>query len=186
MNLDTGQRSTVCLLLSLLAVTVPAASSAGPGATVTFDPLNGVFTGNDTLTVQVTVDAGAVDLRGFTMVLEFDPSIVTPVSIEAGSLVTGAACTHFFTWLNSAAIGDSLDIDAATLGCSIDGPGNIVEMKFVGEALGISPVACRSVELRDSKNQTIPSTCIDGTIEYQLVIAVEENTWGRIKAGYRH
>ena len=170
---------------AVVATVFAAAGSAAADATISFDPLNGVFTGADTLTVQVTVDVGAADLQGYTMVLEFDPSIVAPISVEGGSLLTGAACPNFFTWLNSGAVGDSLEIDAAALGCSIDGPGNVVELKFVGVSVGVSPLTCRSLDLRDSLNDTIPSSCVDGTVEYRIPIAVTEQTWGRVKAGYR-
>lgn len=170
---------------TVIATLLAGFGSAAADATVTFDPLNGIFTGTDTLTVQVTVDAGAVDLRGYTMVLEFDPTIVLPISVEGGSLLTGAACPIFFDWLNESAVGDSLEIDGASLGCSIDGPGNVVEMKFVGVTVGVSPLTCRSLELRDSLNATIPSSCVDGTIEYRIPIAVTNQSWGRVKAGYR-
>jgi len=171
------------VLVLLAAAFAPGAEAV---AVVTFSPLNGVINGPaDTLTVDVTVDAGAVDLRGFTFVFEFDPAVVAPVSVDAGPLVTGAACPHFVNWLNEGAVGDSISVDAATLGCSVSGPGAILRMKFVGVEQGLSPIACRSGEMRDSANQPIAHTCLDGTILYVGPTAARPSSWGKVKCVYR-
>ena len=150
-----------------------------------FDPLHGVIFDDDTLLVEVTIDETITDLRGFTFVFEFDPNTVTVTSVEAGSLLINADCPHFFDWLNDDAVGDSISVDGAGLGCSIDGPGDIVRMRFAGAGIGVSPLRCRTGEMRDSLNQDIPYTCPDGSITFWIVVPVQETSWVAIKDHYR-
>ncbi len=174
----------VSALIALGLICFPAAATAA--AVVSFNPLNGIIVGPaDTLTVDVTVDGAASDLRGFTFVFEFDPLVVRPTDVTAGALETGAPCPSFFTWLNEAAVGDSIFVDGATLGCSVSGPGAFVRMRFVGVEQGLSPLACRRGELRDSMNQPIPHTCEGGTILYIGPTPVAPGSWGRLKGLYR-
>jgi hypothetical protein len=175
--------ASVLLVSALSCVVAPRPVTA---ATLSFSPLNGSTTIGDTLTVQVTIDAvGPDDLQGFSFVLEFDPTVVSPASVGTGALVDSASCPNFFTWLNAAAVGDSIAVDVATLGCSVAGPGDLVELQFVGVNVGTSPLQWRSVTLRDSLNVNIPTTCVDGTIDVQMAISVASRTWGRIKSDYR-
>lgn len=140
----------------------------------------------DTLIVHATIDAGVTDLRGFSLVLTFNPAVVKPVAVTAGALVSGAPCGYFLQWLNAASIGDSIFVDAANLGCSAAGPGNILDIKFVLVAHGgTSPVQCRSGALRDALNQPIPYTCHPGVLETCSAIAVEQRPWTRMKRLYR-
>jgi len=156
--------------------------SSAARADLTFAPQHSNIL--DTLVVSVSVDASVSDLRGFSWAIEFDPSIVMPIAVTAGSLVSGAACPNFINWLNIASVGDSIAVDGATLGCSVNGPGNIVDIKFVGVGFGISPLHWRRSELRDSLNMPIAHTCSDGSIT-RSPVAVEVVPWGRVKRGYR-
>jgi len=83
------------------------------------------------------------------------------------------------------AIGDSIWVDGVALGCSVDGPGTFIQMRFVGVNDGVSTIECRSGSLRDSENQEIPFTCVQGSIETDCNTATESMNWGRIKALYR-
>jgi hypothetical protein len=162
-------------------------SSANANVGVGFDPLHGGFTLGGTIVVSVTVDEEAVDLRGFSFVFEFDPSIVTPLAVSPGALLTGASCEHYFQWLNADAVGDSIAVDAAMLGCSVAGPGAIIDFEFGGvdEHYGTSPLRCRRGTMRDSNNDEIPFTCQEGTIDFTAPIPVESSTWSQIKSLYR-
>jgi hypothetical protein len=172
----------------LYGVAVVAAAllwpTSGRTADLTFVPNPGFVC--DTLVVEAQIDASVTDLRGFSFVFEFDPAVVTPVSVVAGGLETGAACGHFFQWINSATIGDSIWVDGATLGCSVAGPGSIVRMKFALVTHGaVSPLSCRSGVMRDALNQSIPHTCHPGTLVTCPAIGVEPSPWTRVKRVYR-
>ncbi|MFO7652604.1 MAG: hypothetical protein R6X25_02165 [Candidatus Krumholzibacteriia bacterium] len=130
------------------------------------------------------IDATA-DVRGFSIVLEFDPDIVGPIAVTAGDLLTGAACGRFFDWLNVSAVGDSVAVDAALLGCSGDGPGSLLRIVFEGVEKGTSPLRCRRCRVRNSLNESIPVDCVAGIITYEGPVAVEAAAWGALKRVYR-
>jgi len=163
---------------------------------VSFDPLIAITdtTGVDTLCVSVTIDAAATDVRGYSLVFEFDDGSVAFAGAFAGSLLTNAACPHFFQIL--AADADSVWIDAAGLGCSFAGPGEIAELCFTGIDCAVEgmPLTCRvdpdtlgapGRVIRNGLNESIPYGVVDGTIVVDCAIAVESRSWGRTKAHYR-
>ena len=182
-SMVTAVRSTILTLTTLCTLVVVTTVPVSAG-TVSFDPVESLAA-CDTVTLDVMIDDEIVDLRGFSFVFEFDPSIVTPVSVEPGSAVEGASCPNFATWPNESAIGDSIWVDGVLLGCSIDGPGSFIRIRFVGVNDGVSEIACRSGMLRDSANQDIPFTCVQGSIEIDCNTPTESNSWGRIKTLYR-
>lgn len=183
MRYEHRPRVASCAFL-LACLFVAAAAVPVSGADVTFDP-NPAFV-CDTLTVDVNIDASVTDLRGFTFVFEFDPTVVAPIAVVAGPLETGAPCPSFFTWVNSAAIGDSIYVDGATLGCSVAGPGSIVRMTFVTVThAASSALTCRSGSMRDALNQPIPYVCHPGIVETCPGIGVERQQWQTVKYLYR-
>lgn len=140
----SGTRSRVVSATFLAAVLfLLAASLPAMGAEISFtcDPATCIFAGSQVLDVYVNVDAATVDLRGVTLSLDFDPSIVHPITVEPGALLAGSGCAWFFMWLNQATPGDAhLDVDLGGLGCSVDGPGTIIHLQFTG----VSPGPARS------------------------------------------
>jgi hypothetical protein len=134
----------------------------------------------DSIDVYITIDAPITDLRGFSTVLDFDPVILTPISVTKGALLNGA-CPSSLIWVNQAAVGDSIYADGAGLGCSFNGPGTIVCIRFVGTMSGVSPLNWRGTILRDSLNQDIPHNCLPGSVNVVSPVPVETVTWGSIK-----
>jgi hypothetical protein len=202
LRFGNGLCLAIALLVALLGAPSPGVAEnlrAGvpDSIVVSFDPLLGALEdtlGVDTLCVSVTIDAAATDVRGFSLVFEYDPSTVQLASAQAGSLLTGAPCPHFFTVL--AAAGDSVWIDAAALGCSVAGPGEIVELCFVGIHCSADPrpLRCRvdpdtlggpGRVIRNGANESIPYSVVDGAIIVDCPISVEVGSWGRTKGRYR-
>lgn len=170
--------------LPALAMLLPIGAAPSWAGDVTFDPDPGFVC--DTLAVDVLVDASVTDLRGFTFVFDFDASVVTPIAVGAGALVTGAGCPNFVQWINALAIGDSISVDGATLGCSVDGPGSIIQLTFATVTHNAtSGLTCRSGSLRNSLNQPIPFTCHAGLLRTCPGIGVEPQPWTRVKRLYR-
>ena len=176
---------------ALAVLVIP--SRAFADLTLSFDPLNGVITEAapaETLTVALTVDAGADTLKGFSLVLEFDPTYVQPIGVSPGPLMSSGGCTGtFLDWQNETAIGDSIAVDGASLGCDgMVGSGDMIEIRFIGVVgqYGVSPLACRTVRLRNQYNEVLAYTCNPGTIEHRpIIISTDAETWGRMKALYR-
>ena len=168
------------LALGLVLVLAAGALAQTP-ITVSFDPPAGEFECNDTLVVSIVVDAAAVDLRGFSLEIGYDETIVEPIAVTAGDLLVGAACDHFVTWIDPGNDG-TLEVDGATLGCSVAGPGSIVSIEFAGVGEGSSPLECLSGILRDGDNATLDYTCVPGTIQWTCPVPVEARAWGELKA----
>jgi hypothetical protein len=153
-----------------------------------FDPAAGLIEGTGTLAVGVTVDATASDLRGFSLVVEFDPTVVEILSVTAGPQLVGAACPNFLYPVYPAGA-DSVALDGATLGCSTAGPGTIATIVFQalprpldGGYPATTPLVWRSAILRDGDNATIPTICDPGFIDVVRPISVDPTSWARIKA----
>ncbi len=178
-------RSVAWALSSALAIllTQPLPASA---AEISFscNAYGCVFAGAETLLVAVEIDA-TDDLRGVSLFLEFDPGIVRLVSVEPGSLVAGSACSWFFYRLDRTVGGNRIDADLAGLGCSVDGPGPVVLLRFTGKNPGQSPLLCTDLILRDSLNRTIPGDCIDGLLIYDVGVPIRPATWSLLKARYQ-
>ncbi len=183
-----GRRlSFIAALAGAVAISVLAAPGpAGADLNVSFqcDHIGCEFPGSEHLIVSVLVDGGAVDLHGSTLVLEFDPNTANPVSVQPGSLITGAACGYSFFWLNQTAVGDSLYIDIANLGCSVDGPGEIAQIEFECAGPDTGFVKCRRMSFRDSLNGRIPATCDSTSMLCFPATPAVPSTWGRVKTMY--
>ncbi len=185
MNPTTSRYRCLASVLAVLAVACGLAT-AGPAhaATLTLVPPSGEFHCGNTWTIDVVLDAATTDLRGFSLVLEYDNAIITPYAVTAGSLVTAAACPSFLNWVGPASA-TSLQVDVASLGCSASGPGAIVSIVFAGESSGTSTIGIRSGLLRDGTNTPIAFTSNVVTVQYDCAVPVEGLRWGALKAGYR-
>jgi hypothetical protein len=181
---------------ALAAAAFLTTAGTPPTVAVTFEadgPL--VIRCGETLSVHVAVDAAATDLRGMSFVAEFADSIVTPVEVSAGPLLDGISCGDaFVAWVNQppdalAWMVDSVRVDLAGLGCSAIGPGRIATIRFTAameDTFGTTTLSFRSLRLRDSLNDPIPST--GGTAALANIcipISVEPTTWGGTKALWR-
>ncbi|MBK9778404.1 MAG: hypothetical protein IPP62_18940 [bacterium] len=105
------QRVHSVLAFSFALGLAALAASAAPAQTVvSLVPPSGYFQCGQTWTIDVTVDAGATDLRGCSLVIAFDNNVIRPLSVSAGALVTGAACPNFTHWFGPATA-DSVAVD---------------------------------------------------------------------------
>lgn len=163
---------------------LPSEGVAQPDV-IFFNPEDGSFGCGETHTVDLLIESSITDLRGFSLVLEFDPTFIQPLSVTAGSLVTGAACPNFFLWINPTPGLDNIAVDGATLGCSVGGPGSIISITFEGYMQGISTLGCREGLLREGDNAPIPFDCVETTVDYRCPVANEKTSWGSMKVGYR-
>lgn len=184
MNAIRRPMSSLCSVALGVALVLAAGAAPAAPAVLGFEPSAGSFLCDETWAVDVVIDAAATDLHGFSLVMTYDADVVAPVSVTAGDLLDGAACPYFLDWLDPAEP-DSIAVDAATLGCSVDGPGALVHIVFTGVTNGTSPLACQDVRLRDGENAPIPFTCEPATVTYDCPIATETPLWGAVKACYR-
>lgn len=175
-------RTPLGLLASLMFLLFATAAFAQP-AVVSFEPAESSIECGETGTIEVRIDASIDDLQGFSMILAFDPGLITPVSVDAGGLVTGAGCPHSLFWVNPDGSG-TIEVDGAMLGCSIAGPGAILSIVFEAAevVVGETALTCQSVTLRDSQNADIPAECSEATIEVTCAVNTHQAVWGTVKA----
>lgn len=167
-----------------LALVLAAATGAAAQTVVSLVPPSGSFQCHETWTIDVMVDADATDLRGCSLVVEFDDDVIRPLSVTAGALVAGAACPNFTYWFGPAAA-DSVAVDVATLGCSVSGPGSVARITFEGYAGGTSPITLRRGDLRSGLNASIPFTTVGAEVHYDCAVETRAWTWGAVKSLYR-
>ena len=167
---SSSLRRSVAVILVLAVALVSGLAQAQTN--ITFVPQVSNLDCEGARAIDVWVDAGAVDLRGLSLVLEFDPSLVVPVSVEEGQLLVDAPCASFVRWNNALDIGDSVFVDVAGLGCSVTGPGPVVRLYMAGLDDGTTPLVVRRVILRDSANQPITTTSTPGELTVRCPVPV--------------
>lgn len=148
------------LLLLLIAPASARQAALGP------QPAVGTFYCEEILEVPILLGPAAVDLRGVSLRIGFDPAVISPIQVLPGSAVDGAACGHYLDWLNPGPGETTVDVDLALLGCSINGGGEILVLRFAGVADGTSPLTVVSADLRNSVNASIPVDTIDASVDY--------------------
>lgn len=175
-----GLVAAVFVAVTAFLATAPVAAQT----VVSLVPDSGQFQCGQVWTVDVMVDAGAADLRGCSLVIAFDDDVIRPLSVSAGSLMTGAACPHFLHWFGPAEA-DSIAVDVAALGCSVAGPGAVARLVFEGHAGGTSAITLRRGLLRTGLNAPIPFTAVDAQVQYDCAVADERASWGALKSRFR-
>jgi len=160
------------------------------GVSLSFNPVSQVVPLAGTGTVSVEVDAAAVGLRGFSLVVQVDSTVVRPTAVQSGALLQAlvSPCDDVVLWIDPPAplaSSTTVSFDGAGLGCSVDGPGAIADLEFECLKDGTSPVVFTAFDLRDSLNVGIPVTSTSfATIQCGVPISVSGESWGRVKARY--
>ncbi len=147
----------------LLTVTLLAGSAFG--TTTGFTPDDSIFAEDELQTVQVFVE-DVQDLLGVSLVIEFDPAVITPVEVTLGDFMEEGSCGAFFQWVNSETFTNTIELDAAMLGCAVDGSGNLFNITFAGVGDGTSMLNVLEQDLRDSLNDPIEFIASNGTVRY--------------------
>lgn len=171
------------VLVTLLALCGPVL--AAEAATLSFVPASTDLNCRQEGVVDLWIDGTAGDLRGFSIVVEFDPVVVEPVAVQVGPLLVDAPCPSFERWNNATAVGDSVWFDAASLGCSVSGPGPIARFRFLGLADGATPLQVRRATLRDGENQPIGWAALPGQLVVSCPVGQADRSWSTLKAGFR-
>ncbi len=177
-----GRTRTIVLAMVAACLTCVLTTTAwSQVGTLSFDPPVSEIDCHESVTIDVNVDAEIVDLHGFSLVFEFDPDVLEVFSVSPGSLLDDADCGYFLEWVNETAVGDSIWVDSALLGCSVDGPGTIVQIVLGGHGPGVSNLGCRTGLLRDSLNMPIPYVCGEAEITNLCPTETTRSVWGYLK-----
>ena len=171
---------SLCLALLLLVALAPATHAA---TDLSFDTGPGEVACNDEIWIDVVVDAGAVDLRGLSIEVSIDPTLVEYVDFAAGTLFDDAPCDPFLYGIDQGG-GEAL-IDVAGLGCSVNGAGSVARILLRGLANGVSPLQGLAATLRTSTNASIAATWTDGSLLVSCPIENDAPSLGTLKGRYR-
>jgi hypothetical protein len=166
--------------VALLAV-VPVQSHSQPALVV--DPESGIVQVDDQFEVDVLVDAGFVDLMGYDISIVFNSSLIELIGVDEGPLPQSAAAPTFFWWTMGAST-DSVAVNGAVLGTTVDGPGVLFTLRFKALEVGTTPIAVTYSDLRTGTNEVITHTTQSATVIVDKTIPVAQTTWGRLKHLY--
>jgi hypothetical protein len=144
---------------------------------------------NGDVCVDVAIDGLVLGLTGFHILIDFDENLLDPTSVSAAGLMTsypGYPGTTVLYWSDTGQPSNSLLIDGAFLGGSVNGAGALVTICFHALSTGTTPLDFVVVEFRDLDNNEILVGSVPGVIEIESEPNnVEVMTWGAIKSRYR-
>ena len=148
------------ILFAALAFHFPGGSSKRQkdAGTLYFIPnLSAVYVG-DHFSVELALDSLVRNVKGGSVRVQFDASLLSVDSIWDGSLFHG----NYF--LEDTVIGDTLIVDFAFLDDSASGPGILFQIAFEAISSGSTPLHLFDVRFRDPLNQPIPLNLYDGLL----------------------
>ncbi len=151
------------------------------GAPVTwFDPSFQEVTVYETCQVAVAINDEILGVTGYDFLIGYDPLVVEPVGVAEGSLPAGYDGDTFLYWDIDEM--NRLLVNGALLGGSVDGPGTLVLIEFMGLADGTSEVLFVDGEMRDIENNAIATGWQGASIQVLGAVPVERCSWTSIKA----
>lgn len=169
---------TVCLLLL-------AAASATANPELQVAPGDTTVISGTTFQIRIVANSEITGLMGYDITVAFDTSLVELVSVDEGSLAGSGGATTFFHWFDAGVASDTVHVNGAVLGTTVDGPGVLFLITFKALFPGITPVTFVATELRDNFNVVIAYDTIDGSVTVEKSIPVQSVTWGEIKNRFR-
>lgn len=167
----------------LLWVIAGTAAAAEPVLSIAPDDTTVVV--DNTFQIRVEVDADFLGVMGYDITVAFDSSIVELVGVDEGSLPGSGGATTFFHWFGAGAAADTVVVNGAVLGTTVDGPGVLFTITLKGIREGVTPVSIVTSQLRNNFNGVIPHVFAGGSVTVEVPIAVRATTWGEIKTIYR-
>ncbi len=181
------QRFSLTGLLALACVgsAIPAAAQA---PLISVSPDSQTVAHGSSLTLEITISAETIELMGYNIAVVFNGDIIRLDSVNEGALPVFSGHTTFFDWLNPGTPTDSVHVNGAILGTTVDGPGAVIRLELTGHALNdIRETVVEIVfsVIRDGVNQNIVHSVAHGWVRVEPPIRVEETSWGRVKSRYR-
>jgi hypothetical protein len=173
---------TVFVALGCLA---PAAGAQTPLLSV--DPDSVIVSDGTAFTLDIVISAEATELMGYNIAVVFDSDVIELSSVNEGSLpLTSGYTTFFYSYDTGAA--DSVHVNGAILGNTVDGPGVLFTLEF--EATPANGVEETDVDiaysvLRTGVNEDIVHDVQHGYVRVVTPVRTEVVTWGVVKGLYR-
>lgn len=138
--------------------------------------------------IGIRVSAGVTELMGYNVAVTFDSSVIRLLDVREGPLPQTASDTTFFWWFHPGLPSDSVHVNGAALGATVNGPGELFTITFKALTHGeVRSTSLRIVysDLRDGTNHPIGHERRHGFVAVEPTVSVEKATWGAIKDLYR-
>jgi hypothetical protein len=172
-----------CIVTTVLLWVITGTAAAQPVLSVA--PVDTTVVVDTEFQIRIEVDAALAGLMGYDVTVAFDTSIVELIGVDEGSLPGSGGAETFFHWFGAGAPKDTVVVNGAVLGTTVDGPGVLFTITLKGLREGITPVSIVASHMRDNFNVVIPHATAGGIVRVEKPIAVRVTTWGEIKAIYR-
>jgi hypothetical protein len=172
------------ILLAALVI-LPAGAIPASADEILFSPPDTTVFKNDIFPVQVMID-DVDSLMGYNISVSItgDPCLKIMGLIE-GLLPGSNGDETFFRWLNPWSA-DSISVNGSILGATVDGPGILFTIMFKALEPGTAWLDFSYSDLRDGTNaKIIHDPGVQARIVVAEPVALEESSWGAIKAIYR-
>jgi hypothetical protein len=167
--------TAIVLGISSLPVSDPSAFAPSFLDTVSVCPDSTWRAEGEVFSVGVCISAGLTGVMGYSFVVTFDSSVIEILNAAEGPLPQSAGNT-FFWWFNSGVKSDSVRVNGAVLGGTMDGPGELVTLTFLAKTHGVvrtTDVVIAQSQLRDGANQPIGHEKSDGFVQIDPVTGIE-------------
>jgi hypothetical protein len=171
-----------CIVTTVLLWVITGTAAALPGLAIA--PGDTTVVADNTFQIRIEADAALVGLMGYDITVAFDSSIVELVGVDEGPLPGSGGAETFFHWFGAGAAGDTVVVNGAVLGTTVDGPGVLFTITLEGIREGTTPVSIVASQMRDNFNVAIPHATAGGSVTVEEPIAVRTATWGEIKTLY--
>jgi hypothetical protein len=139
----------------------PAITDAGQAGSGEVDlrlaPRSRVVRAGDLVDVPVVLTGGAVDVRGIRTVVAYDAEVLSYEGSGVSERVAGME--HFFRDLASR---ERVDLNLATLGASLGGPGEVLWVRFRALQSGSLSLRLEESRVRDGSNRELLSRIAAG------------------------
>jgi hypothetical protein len=138
--------------------------------------------------IGICVSPGITELMGYNVAVTFDSSVIGILDVSEGPLPQASSDTTFFWWFNDGVKTDSVHVNGAILGATVDGPGELFTLTFKALKHGVvrtTAIRIAVSALRDGSNHPIAHERKNGFVAVEPTIPIEETTWGAVKNLYR-
>lgn len=158
-------------------VTVLLVAGAAMAASVSITPAQTTAAPGDTFTLGVTIHS-VTDLYGWQFDLDFDPMILSALSVTEGNFLRGAGSTFFLAGTIDNAAG-TITFNADSLVGSIPGEtgdGELAEVQFQAVAGGMSALTLSNLSLLDSNLDPLSADSTDAAVTVDGTMTPEPST----------
>jgi len=174
----------LCVVFAVMVLGVAGATQALAAPIISIEPMTKLVEPGNLFALDVTINDQVLGVTGYDLIIDFDETLIEVVNVVEGALPAGSPPSYFW-WTDEGTVSQSIVINGAVLGHSVDGPGTLAQLRFHALALGVTPIHFMSVQLRHLDNTPIAVTPIDGEVTIEWTTPVELSTWSRVKALFR-